>query len=181
MLLNKIDDIIEYLKEKDKTIFFENLTCWVKKEENYDIHIFSIQLKDEKELLKIKDDLRDYLAIYFQSQTLEKDIERWNIYQFFFIEEKIDHTSKQKVEQDKFSTRKIIHDDRQKTLSDDEIKILINQELFDFEIAKREINSESVESYLSKDHATILSLIDKIGNEKINDSLEQILTSLGNE
>ncbi|PHS08092.1 MAG: hypothetical protein COA88_07300 [Kordia sp.] len=181
MQLSKADHIIQSLKQKDETITFENLTCWECKEDNYSLYMFSIQLKNQDELLKIHEELRDYIAIYFQSQILEKDIERWNIYQFFFIEEKIDHTSKQKVEQDKFSTRKIIHDNRQKILSDDEIKILINQELFDFEIAKREINNESIESYLSKDHATILSLIDEIGNEKINNSLEQILTSLSNE
>ena len=182
MPLNKVDHIIESLKEKDETISFENLTCWEYKEDNYSLYMFSIQLKNQKELLKTHEELRDYIAIYFQSQFLEKDIERWNIYQFFFIEEKINHDSKQKVEQDKFSTRKVIYDDRKKSLSDDEIKVLINQELFDFEIAKREINKESVESYLSKDHITILSLIDEIGNEKINDSsLEQILTSLGNE
>lgn len=181
MPLNKVDHIIESLKEKDETISFENLICWEYKEDNYSLYMFSIQLKNQEELLKIHEELRDYIAIYFQSQFLEKDIERWNIYQLFFIEEKIDHTSKQKVEQDKFSTRKIIHDNRQKTLSDDEIKILINQELFDFKINQRDISKESVESYLSKDHTTILSLIDKIGNEKINDSLEQILTTLGNE
>lgn len=181
MPLNKADHIIESLKQKDEIISFEHLTCWEYKEDNYSLYMFSIQLKNQEELLKLHEELRDYIAIYFQSQILEKDIERWNIYQFFFIQEKVDDSTKQKIEQDKFSTRKIIHDNRQQILSDDEIKILINQELFDFEIDKREINTDSIESFLREDHTAVLSLIDKIGNDKMNDSLELILTSLSNE
>jgi hypothetical protein len=181
MQLNKTDFIIKSLKEKDETITFDNLSCWEFKENNYSLYIFSIQLKNQAELLEIHEELRDYIAIYFQSQLLEKDIERWNIYQFFFIEENVDHTTKQKIEQDKFSTRKIVHDGLQKKLSDDEIKILINQELFDFKIEKRPLSKVSIESFLSQDHSLVLSLIDEIGNTKMNDSLEYILKSLGNE
>jgi hypothetical protein len=181
MQLNKVDHIIESLKEKDKNIIYEQFTCWEFKEKDYSLYIFSIQLKNQVKLLEIHEDLRDYIAIYFQSQLLEKDVERWNIYQFFFIEENVDHTTKQKIEQDKFSTRKIIHDGLQKKLSDDEIKILINQELFDFKIEKRPISKVSIESFLSQDHSLVLSLIDEIGNNKMNDSLEHILKSLGNE
>lgn len=181
MPLNKADYIIESLRQKDGTISFKNLTCWEYKEDHYKLYIFSIELKDQEGLMKIHEELRDYIAIYFQSQLLEKDVERWNIYQFFLIEGKIDHTLKQKVEQDKFSTRKIIHDDQQKKLSDAEIKSLINEELFDFKIEKRDINEDSIESFLNTKHSLVLSLIDDIGSEKMNDSLEQILTALGNE
>ena len=181
MQLNKVNHIIESLEEKDETISFENLTCWEYKEDNYSLYIFSIQLKNQDELLKVHEELRDYIAIYFQSQILEKDVERWNIYQFFFIQEKVDHNTKQKIEQDKFSTRKIIHDDKQKELLDEDIKKIINQELFDFEIENREIKKDSIDSFLKKDHSTVLSLIDEVGTSKLDESLEQILTSLENE
>lgn len=181
MQLNRANLIIESLQKRDEIITFENLTCWEYKEDNYSLYMFSIQLKNQDDLLKIHEELRDYIAIYFQSQILEKDIERWNIYQFFFIQEKVDDNTKQKIEQDKFSTRKIIHDNKQKELLDEEIKKLINQELFDFEIKKRETKKDTVDSYLKKDHSTVLFLIDEIGASKLDESLEKILTSLENE
>ena len=182
MPLNKSDHIIQSLKEKDNTLsYLKNLTCWEYKEDNYSLYMFSIQLKNQEELLKIHEELRDYIAIYFQSQVLEKDIERWNIYQFFFIQEKVNDSTKQQIEQDKFSTRKIIHDGLVKELSDEEIITSINQELFDFEIEKREIKKDSIDSFLKKDNSSVLSLIDKIGTGKLDESLEQILTSLENE
>lgn len=181
MPLNKANHIIKSLKEKDETLSFENLTCWEYKEDNYSLYMFSIQLKSQDDLLKIHEELRDYIAIYFQSQILEKNIERWNIYQFFFIQEKVDDNTKQKIEQDKFSTRKIIHDDKQKELLDEDIEKLINQELFDFEIENRETKKDSIDSFLMKDHSSVLSIIDEIGTSKLDESLEQILTSLGNE
>lgn len=181
MQLNKVNHIIQSLKEKDETLSFENLTCWEYKEDNYSLYIFAIQLKNQDELLKVHEELRDYIAIYFQSQILEKDIERWNIYQFFFIQGKVDENTKQKIEQDKFSTRKIIHDDKQKELLDEDIEKLINQELFDFEIENRETKKDSIDSFLKKNHSSVLSLIDEIGTSKLDESLEQILTSLENE
>lgn len=181
MQLNKANNIIQSLISKDTTISFDGLSCWEFKETNYSLYIFTIQLKGQIEVLKIHKELRDYIAIYFQSQLLEKDIERWNIYQFFLIEEKVDDVTKQKIEQDKFSTRKIIHDGLQKILSDNDIKKLINQELFDFKIEKRFVNSDSIDSYLEVGHPLILKLIDDMGDNKINDSIEQILISLGDE
>jgi hypothetical protein len=181
MPLNKANHFIKSLEEKDETLSFENLTCWEYKEDNYSLYMFSIQLKNQDELLKIHEELRDYIAIYFQSQILEKDIERWNIYQFFFIQEKVDDSTKQKIEQDKFSTRKIILDNLKKSLLDEQIKSLINLELFDFKIETRKIDTDTVDEKLNKEHSTILELIDKIENSNLDDSLELILNSLGNE
>ncbi|WP_027421080.1 ABC-three component system middle component 1 [Crocinitomix catalasitica] len=181
MPLNKAKHIIQSLKKKDETISFENLTCWEYKEDNYSLYMFSIQLKNQDELLKIHEELRDYIAIYFQSQILEKDIERWNIYQFFFIQEKVEDNTKQKIEQDKFSTRKIILDNLKKSLLDEQIKSLINLELFEFKIETRKIDTDTVDEKLNKEHSSLLALIDKIGNSNLDDSLELILNSLGNE
>lgn len=182
MLLNKEDHIIQSLEAKDNTLnYLKNLSCYVYKESHYNLYVFSIQLINQHELLAIHEELRDYIAIYFQSQTLEKDVERWNIYQFFFIQEKVEDTVKQKIEQDKFSTRKIIHDNQKKALSDEDIKSLINQELFDFKIEKREIKKDSIDSFLINDHSSVLSLIDEKGTSKSDELLDQILNSLGNE
>ncbi len=162
MPLNKANHIIESLQEKDKNITFENLKCWSKEENNYNIYIFSIQLANRSKLLQVHAELRDYIAIYFQSQFLEKNVERWNIYQFFFIKDKIDEVTKQLVEQDKFSTRKIIHDGFDRELSDEEIISLIDVELFNFTVSKRSLDSDSVDNFLkSKGHDEVILILDK--------------------
>lgn len=176
MPLNKANHIIESLKEKDKNITFENLECWSKEENNYNIYIFSIQLENKSKLLQVHEELRDYIAIYFQSQFLEKNVERWNIYQFFFIKDKIDEVTKQLVEQDKFSTRKIIHDGFNKEISDDEIISLINNELFEFIINKRSLASESVDTFLvNKGHDEVMLILDK------NLTVEELIKTLNHE
>lgn len=162
MPLNKANHIIESLQEKDKNITFENFECWTKKENDYNIYIFSIQLEDNSELLKVHEELRDYIAIYFQSQLLEKNVERWNIYQFFFIKDKIDEVTKQLVEQDKFSTRKIIRDGFKKEISDEEIISQINDELFNFTFNKRSLASDSVDTFLiGRQHDKVVSILGK--------------------
>ena len=37
MPLNKVDYIIQCIKEKDETLSFENLTCWEYKEDKYSL------------------------------------------------------------------------------------------------------------------------------------------------
>lgn len=167
MQLNKVDEIIDLLKEKDNSLVFENLICWEKKEENYSIYIFSIQLQGEKALIDIKNDLRDYLAIYFQSQTLEKDIERWNIYQVFFVEESISKDIKQQIEQDKFATRKLVFDNLDRVLGDEEIERRINAEIFEFELTKNQTTPDSLMDSLSDENVTLFSEIER-SNGDIN-------------
>lgn len=180
MQLNKACQIIDSLKEKDNTISFENLICWEQKEEKYSLYIFSIQLNNQDELLEIHEELRDYVAIYFQSQMLEKDVERWNIYQFFFVKDKIEDATKQKIEQDKFATRKIIYDGLNIQISDEEIKEYINQELFDFTISKRKVESITIDNYLENDNSEVLTLLKQLKGQKPKDNLNSIIKILGN-
>ncbi|MDM1328669.1 ABC-three component system middle component 1 [Myroides odoratimimus] len=176
MPLNKANYIIESLKEKDENIVFECLECWIKEENNYNIYIFSIQLEDKKKLLEIHEELRDYIAIYFQSQFLEKNVERWNIYQFFFIKDKIDEVTKQLIEQDKFSTRKIIHDGLNREINDDDITSIIEEELFKFEYTPRGLATESIDEFLAKkEHNDVISILDK------NIEIKELVKTLGHE
>lgn len=176
MQLVKVDEIVKNLNKFEEFTAFPNLDCWKKVEENYNIYIFSIQLKNEEELLKIKDDLRDYLAIFFQSQTLEKDVERWNIYQVFFMQEPISLDVKLEIEQDKFATRKLIFDDVQMVLSDQEVEEKIYAEIFDFSINKKIPITDSLLDNLDIEEQGILSII-----EKANGDIDKLLIQLGDE
>ncbi|MGF1765420.1 ABC-three component system middle component 1, partial [Aliivibrio kagoshimensis] len=107
MQLTNADYIIDSIKGMDQEFCFDNLSCWKKQESNYNIYIFAIQCKTEKELSEVYSHLRDYIALYFQGQLLTKDVERWNIYQVFLVEHKVSKSLELMIEQDKYSTRKI--------------------------------------------------------------------------
>jgi len=173
MQLNKANPILEKLKACDAEHFPEKLQCWIKQEEYYNIYIFSIQLENEEELLKIKDDLRDYLAIFFQSQILEKVVERWNIYQVYFIEKSISLEVKLEIEQDKFATRKLVLDNRNEKLSDEDIESIIYSEIFAFSVQEKKIVKGSLLDELNEEDHKILSAIEQ-NNGNINNLLIQL-------
>jgi len=176
MQFNKTQKIIDLLKAKDPSIEFEKLQCWIKPEADYNIYIFTVQLKGENELKNLKDDLRDYLAIYFQSQTLEKDVERWNIYQVFFVEESVGKDIKLQIEQDKFATRKLVFDNVGKDLADEEIERKLNTTIFHFELSSSIKTNEKLEDALGKEDLELYYNI-----EKADGKIDELLNELENE
>lgn len=154
-----------------------NILCWEKKEQEFSIHIFSSVYQSADELTSNYEDVRDYIAVYFQSQALKLDIERWNIYEFLFVKEKLTDELKQKIEQDKFSTRKIVVEFLNGEIEEERIKTCIIDELFTFEIVKRQIEQEGIIDCLSKDHKDVVDLI----GSNAGHSNEDILTSLLNK
>ena len=110
MLFNNVDIISNFNINKDISSVCE-LDCWIKKEadEGFNIYIFSMQINSTDELDKNWNKFVNNISLYFQSK-LEKDIERWNIYTVFFVNEKVNNSLKYLIEQDKFATRKFIYD-----------------------------------------------------------------------
>ncbi|MFB1095868.1 ABC-three component system middle component 1 [Vibrio diabolicus] len=181
MPLVNADYVLENIREMDESFNFNNLSCWKKEESSYDIYIFNIQCKSESELSAIYSDLRDYIAIYFQGQILSKDVERWNIYQFYIVEGEVSRTFEFSVEQDKFSTRKIVKSNVGKYLNDEEIKDLIYKEIFDLNVNDSNIPDVSLEASLDVDSITTLNLIEKYFDENSKQDLDSIIEELSNE
>jgi len=177
MQLIKSEDIITDLMQFEDLSSFKKLQCWIKQEEHYNIHIFTIQLNSEDELLRVKDGLRDCLAIYFQSQTLEKAVERWNIYQVFFVEGIVSKDVKLNIEQDKFATRKLLlRDNIGKALLDEDIVKELDSRIFQFELKQNEQTRESLNDVLVHDDIELLSTI-----EKVDGNIDELLKQLENE
>lgn len=57
------------------------------------------------------EEISDFIALYFQND-LTSEFERWNIYLFFLVPEEIDQDLKYKIENDTFSSRKILIEGR---------------------------------------------------------------------
>jgi len=71
------------------------------------IPAFFINIKDEKNLTNQWKAITEFIAVYFQS-SLRNEFSIWNIYLFFILEQEIKDDLKYIIENDTFSSRKII-------------------------------------------------------------------------
>lgn len=80
--------------------------------------------------------INNIIATYFQS-NLNKNVEKWNIYLFFFVVDKVSRDVKYKIEQDKYCSRKIIIDSNEEWLDENKIMNYIQMQLFTLKIEKK--------------------------------------------
>jgi|TARA_R110002074_G_scaffold106578_1_gene230153 hypothetical protein len=74
-------------------------------------HAFLVDLATEKELETIWQPIGNFIALHFQNK-LEDQFERWNLYLFFKLSSPIQKSLKYKIENDTFSSRKIILEEK---------------------------------------------------------------------
>lgn len=111
----------------------------------YNCHLFTLVCDSNDALNDYWEDLTENIAVNFQI-NLEKEIERWNIYLLFLLENEVLKEIKYKVEQDKYSCRKLVEDGlKRKEFSDVYIRQLIQDKIF----AVRQFNSEKIIQFTS--------------------------------
>lgn len=100
-----------------------------------EISIFSFLFETEDYLNDNWDKITSSIASYYQSvfENEENEFERWNIYILFLVKNSVGIQLKYKIENDKFSSRKIVIDN---------IKEDLNKNLVTGLIAKHIINSD---------------------------------------
>lgn len=163
-MLSKCAEALELLKASDHKDLFTNVECWKKEEQNYNLYVFSATLENELELERLWEGLTNAIAVFFQSE-LEREIEIWNIYMVFIVKEKVSRDIKYKIEQDKYSTRKIVLDNIKNTRYDEDKNYsdLIESRLFVFKLPEQNITDISVD-----DNKVLLDII-REGNQKLCD------------
>lgn len=182
MPLNKANHILKKINNsQDDVPVFEQLCCWEKSLEDYKIYIFSIQIDKESDLVEVNDNLRDFIAIYFQSQLLEKMVEKWNIYQIIFVNEKVAPPIKQKIEQDKFATRKIVISGFSEKLSESDIKQILADEIFNFTITPTKKDFTPLKDFISIEDKKVINLISEYSKLGVKESIDAIVERLNNE
>jgi hypothetical protein len=182
MPLIKANNILERIHNSHEDIpSFERLQCWEKSQGSYTIYVFSIQIDKESDLVEINDKLRDFIAIFFQSQILDKMVEKWNIYQVIFVNEKVSPPIKQKIEQDKFATRKIVLSDFQEELPELDIKQLIADEIFNFTITPTKSVISPLIGSLSNEDKEVINLISEYSSLGVKANIDAIIDRLNNE
>lgn len=100
---------VEILKNEDNEIWVSKVKCWKQNEDEYSIYCFSVMIENENELRQIYKSITAAIATEFQT-ILEKSIEKWNIYLIFESSKSISIELKDEIEQNKYSTRKLVWD-----------------------------------------------------------------------
>jgi len=147
----------------------------------YALNIICCAFNNEKDLNDYWKVIVDNVAIHVQSK-LESIIELYNVYIIFFIEE-INEQLLYKIEQDKYSSRKIVIK-KAMPMSEEELKDIISKRLFYFDIEKSENDfsiSKILKSY-GKEFYKYIDNKDSIKDEDI-DEIANILNknSLGGD
>ena len=171
-MLYKDIEAVSKILISDNGNLFNTTECWVRKENNYNLYIFTILVKNEFELESLWLNLTNAIAMYFQSE-LEKDIEKWNIYVIFFVREKVSMDCKYKIEQDKYSSRKIVMDN----IIDINLEEIIESRLFGFnfpELTPESNNEKDENLHKSPPPNPTTNLKDLLGikNEKLSFIIE---------
>ena len=108
------------------------------------------------------------IALYFQAE-LKIDIEIWNIYLFFIVNGEVSREIKYKIEQDKYSCRKIVVSkielDRYCLYDSEKLNVekMLDKYLFDVDINKPKPNiaSElSVKALVEKENPLVIQVLE---------------------
>ncbi|RKD33947.1 ABC-three component system middle component 1 [Lacrimispora algidixylanolytica] len=135
-------DAMQQLRDnRDNTQWIENIISWIAQTDKYGIRIFQVIVKNELELSKWHNEISAAIAVDVQSKLITK-IEKWNLYLIFECREPISISLRSEIEQDKYSTRKMVWD----SLSQEEIdsKKYIENRLFDLKIKTEDLNFEEI-------------------------------------
>jgi len=146
----------------DNNLSIENLKCW-KYSNEYEIFIFTKVFENEEELVNNWKTINESIAIEFQS-TLENDVSIWNLYLILFVQKNVKLERKLEIEQDKYSTRKIVKDN---FILDTE-KEFIEEKLFNIDLGSQ--NREDTDNEKSlKDELSVFKDLNSLLEEVVNE------------
>ncbi|BES62690.1 ABC-three component system middle component 1 [Dysgonomonas capnocytophagoides] len=158
------------------------------------VSVFSFFFESEKELDDNWEVITSSIAAYYQSEfdddTME--FERWNIYILFLVKKNVSNQLKYKIENDKFSSRKIIQDNISDSINIDSISQLIQGHIInnDLDISEPiDIIEQSIGSTYSN-NSKIYKLVENsnlkisgrsIDKEELDSLYQQIIKEINDE
>ncbi|MED4010014.1 hypothetical protein P4606_05020 [Priestia aryabhattai] len=174
-LINKenIKEILNLESEKE----YETIKCfqYIDDSNKYKFYVFSCYYNDEEELKAHFKAINDIIAFDFQSNLL-LDVERWNLYIFFFVGDTISHELKTSIEQNKYATRKILYDNMSKEPSIKQIEEIILNKLFRLELSPEELKHEeyniSLQDIIKQKDSFLINSIKEVASIQDNSKKE---------
>ncbi|MGS2776975.1 ABC-three component system middle component 1 [Robertmurraya sp. GLU-23] len=176
-------EIINNIKKDSGNNLFDLVECRVKTEDKYNLYIFTIILDDQKKLVDVWKEICGDIAIYFQTD-LERNIEIWNIYVLFLVEGSVDSQTRYLIEQNKYSSRKLVIEDVKSPVDKRKIDSIINEKLFNLNInytSRTSYKNEPLSKSLETKYGTLFKVIKNNHREKPAVLLTKYLELLKNE
>ncbi len=133
MLRECSKEILGHLKESERSEEYNDMRCFIKQENKFNIHIFASISENSNSLKRSWKMLNNDLAWYFQAK-LKKEIERWNLYIIYFVKSEVDKDLQYEIEKDKYCSRKIVIDKFDEEENEDVMKNIIIDKLFKIKI-----------------------------------------------
>ncbi|PWK72888.1 hypothetical protein LX99_04218 [Mucilaginibacter oryzae] len=145
------------------------------------VSVFVFYFEEEKHLGKTWNNVSGNVAGLYQAELTE-DFDVWNIYMFYLCKSEVSLALKYKIENDRFSSRKIILDNYDEEISDIGVNDIINEHITNVDIIYDPEETKKIT--LSLDTGTDSAIWDLIkdmalkpGKQSITES-EQILSQI---
>lgn len=172
-------DVINQLKEKYKTCDFQFRLA----QSNVNISVFfvltnSSVLSEES----LWENISKEIALKYQSK-LETVYEKWNLYIIYITSDITPKELKNKIENDKFSSRKIVEDSHNNDISEDEANRLIVKHITNADLKEivEETQEVTISEYIPKNEKLWELLLDEeklIGDRKAQEAFVKKITTL---
>ena len=102
--MKTIDTLIARFKQEYQDVSLSHRLSEIDKAT---FHCFFISIKDEEALSENWENFTSWFAAHFQTK-LDSEFEKWNLYLFFLVPEKIELSLRYNIENDTYSSRKIV-------------------------------------------------------------------------
>ncbi|EPN2034957.1 TPA: hypothetical protein PTV42_003357 [Clostridium botulinum] len=157
-----INDKLDLLKED---IICENFKIFHLEKDlsNYVVNIICCQFNSQDDLKNYWREVVNNVAMYIQS-SLNKNIELFNVYILFFVE-KVDENLIYIIEQDKYSSRKIVIN-KKIPIDIQRLENIVDDKLFEFVTDKIE-NKNILDNYLKKYNKKFYTFIKDIKGKEV--------------
>lgn len=180
MQLVKSNQTIDELSKFDDFFKTSGVQCWLKPSGRINLYVFSIIYETATDLYEQYKELRDHVAVSFQSRR-DSHAERWNLYLLYLVKDEVPKDLKQIILQDKFSARKMVCSIKGITITDEYISSLIGKTLIDIEIPQRHVSSDHLEQVIIDKHPQVAEAIQAIGIMNNRDNLQTLIKILSDE
>jgi len=158
------------------------------------VSVFTFTFESENDLHENWKGITNSIATYYQAdfEGEETTFERWNIYIFFLVKEPVGLRLKYRIENNKFSSRKIVEDNVSTVIHEDLIHQLIHEYIINDDInitasekrvtVDRQFNyARFSEIYEIIDNSHLRVLGKKQYNDEIENLYQQIIKRIDNE
>lgn len=119
------------------------------------VHIFFVSLPSTNELDLFWREISNFISMHFQ-RKLESEFERYNIYVIYIVDGDVSKELRNKIENDKFSSRKIVEDAFSHSLSEKHLNFLTTTHILNDDLDK--LVSEETEVLASEESYTAKNL-----------------------